>query len=156
MTAAVYPPDSIRHAVAALLAVHIAATSLFIKGRLSSHCPTDVEQTLTGMKRAGLVEHNETGRRWRFTEQGLAYWMSQQVSAAALAAAQSFAVKPGDQPCPIYHPPELLKRGLVRLSGNTQRLAMAHRPGAFDFKACARIDGPWRIFPDGTREPVNG
>lgn len=47
----------------------------------------------------------------------------------------------------------LLTRSVARMISPTDRLPMVYRDGAQDFKQCARIEGPWRVYPDGTREP---
>lgn len=36
---------------------------------------------------------------------------------------------------------------------HTNALPMIHRPGAMDANQLPRIEGPWRIWPDGRKEP---
>lgn len=155
---AAYPEGTTRYAVANILAKHREVTSEFIRARLlEQHTTGDIRYTMNGMFTAGLVEQNPNDGRYRFSEQGLRFWQQQQLAAEALKAPPPTpAAEKLEEPCPIYHSPELLRRGIVRQAGNTERLPMAYRPGAMDFKACARVVGLWRIHPDGHKERIHG
>lgn len=160
----VYPPESPRHQVASLLMAyrHMTVAALAEKCKLSATpcSPAEIKAALVGLRRAGLAEHKITDKRWKLTESGRKHWATQH-GPAAMAGKTALTQQPvaEERPKglqPIQHSPELLTRGISRLSSPADRLPMVFRPGSLDSANLPRISGPYRVWPDGRRERIDG
>lgn len=145
-----YPEGSMRYNVAKLLVEHKRVTQEFLLARLDA-TPRAVRGTLRDLQLAHLAECSANDERWQLTSEGMVYWTGQHLVDAArrLAANTPEPVKLR----PIDQCTSLMTRSMTRMPSPADRLPMVYRDGAMDFKKCARINGPWRVFPDGSREP---
>lgn len=151
----VYPIETARYTVASILAAYGAMTFHAVVDKSKhKHTMGEVRSALIGLRRADLAEQSETDQRWKLTLSGKKHWRAQHAPAPADSQADIVRGRPGDFVMPIFHPTELLTRGMVRLSSPASRLPMVYRPGAMDSANLPRICGSLRVWPDGRSEPV--
>lgn len=150
-----YPLNTARYSVASILAAYGPLTFHAVVDKAKdTHTMAEVRAALTGLRRADLAEQSASDQRWKLTTSGKQHWRSQHahtpaVNQPAWTVAESEGLKP------IYHPSDLLTRGMVRLSSPADRLPMVYRPGALDSANLPRICGSQRVWPDGRTEPVD-
>lgn len=159
----VYTPGAARYIVAKVLLERgpITFESLFSAARHAEpdRCVGEVRYALIGMRKAGLAELRATDKRWAMTDSGATYWMRQHRDPVMLPSVEQPTAEEGQatrrvmMPC---HADELYTRGLPRWSSPANRMPMVYRDGALDASALPRIEGTWRVWPDGRREPLNG
>lgn len=156
--AAVYPLDTPRYSVARLLAAYgammYAALVEKIKCDEVTYSASEVRAALIGLRRAGLAEQATADKRWTLTHSGKKHWRSQHARPPQVAQPTRQDACPFV--CPIDQPAELYTRGMIRLSSPADRLPMVYRPGSLDSANLPRISGPYRIWPDGSRERIDG
>jgi hypothetical protein len=156
----VYTPTTARYAAAAILFEHGQQTFAAILEKLAQaampYTRNEMRSALINMKEAKLAGQQSADNRWYLTKVGRSHWTSQHASTAATESTAHQRRPLDPQPLPIEHDRELLTRGIVRLNSPASRLPMVYRDGAMDFAACPRIDGPYRVWPDGRRERIDG
>lgn len=158
----VYTPGSARYIVAqalmargpAIFEAVVAATREIDPRRTMG----EVRSALAGLRRAGLAEVRDIDRRWSMTAAGVGYWQAQHRTTAAPTVDQPTA-EAGQASRRVMidcHAAELYTRGLPRWSSPANRMPMVYRPGSLDAAVLPRIAGPWRVWPDGRRERIDG
>jgi hypothetical protein len=157
--AVIFPPGSLRYVIAQALAERALTIEALTKAARETFAEAAANEVLFGVRAlasAGLARlHNA---HWQLTVTGVNYW-SRQHKAAEQAAndAQEQASAGGTStPQPMYRHDQLTSGGIVRIASPADRLPMVYRPGALDATALPRIEGTWRVWPDGRREPANG
>lgn len=157
MSSVVYPICTPRYAASSLLVAYGAMTfeAIVAKSQAAGHnySAAEIRAALIGLRRASLAALDTSCKRWSLTLQARKYWRAQhaahrapQVDQPAPQARKSLAVAD-------HIDMSLLTRGIVRLSSPADRLPMVHRTGAMDAANLPSIEGPWRVWPDGRREP---
>lgn len=115
--------------------------------------PSAVHRALCNLMAIELVCLDEAGADgvslWRLTGDGRATYLSRTAMSTAPA---SRVVPQTNLPGDVT----LLIRGRTRVSAGAELGPRPLRPGALDAKACPRIEGHWRIWPDGRRERIAG
>lgn len=157
--AVAYPLNTVRYNVASLLAAYGAMNYHALvdktKGEPTFHSPGEVRAALIGLRRAGLADQGDNDKRWKLTASGAKHWQTQHAPAPAVAQPPR-GTHASHHVCPIDHPSELLTRGMSRLSSPADRLPMVYRPGSLDSANLPRISGPFRVWPDGRSERIDG
>lgn len=150
-----YPLNTARYSVASILAAYGAMTFHAVVDKAKDkHTMAEVRAALAGLRRADLAEQNEADQRWKLTTSGKKHWRAQHAPAPEASQPDVVRGRPGDSVAPIFHPAELLTRGMIRLSSPANRLPMVYRPGSMDSANLPRICGSLRVWPDGRSEPV--
>lgn len=151
----IYPLQTARYSVASILAAYGALTfHAIVEKAKDLHTMAEVRAALAGLRRADLAAQCASDQRWKLTATGRTHWRLQHARPPA-------ENQPVERPktagglVHAYHPPELLTRGMVRLSSPADRLPMVYRPGALDSANLPRICGSQRVWPDGRTEPVD-
>lgn len=157
MSSVVYPICTPRYAASSLLVAYGAMTfeAIVAKSQAAGHnySAAEIRAALIGLRRASLAMLDTSCKRWSLTLSARKYWRAQHAA---------YRTPQVDQPAPAANKPVLvedhidmgmLTRGIVRLSSPADRLPMVYRPGAMDAANLPRIEGPWRVWPDGRRQP---
>lgn len=157
----VFPLGTPRYTAASLLIAYGAMTSQAIAAKCKAagqSCSTaELRSALIGLRRAGLAVLDASCQRWSLTTSGRKYWKAQHASQRFPATDATVDQETTAQASPILLEwsvsKDMLTSGIVRLSSPADRLPMVHRPGSLDAANLPSIEGPWRIWRDGRREP---